>query len=165
MTPDGYANTGSMDIYGLENIVTYSGKHFNASFIGTYQKLAKSTNFLEYDGMIYAVPEVMLNASASRELNFLTKNLWIDAKASYKSRQKGKISNNFVFNNYDDMGNVPYSLNPSCIIDLGIRYSYKRFSANVWCYNLLNANYKLGGDRVPVPQAGRTVLATISFHL
>ena len=165
MTPDGYANTGSMDIYGLENIVTYSGKHFNASFIGTYQKLAKSTNFLEYDGMIYAVPEVMLNASASRELNFLTKNLWIDAKASYKSRQKGKISNNFVFNNYDDMGNVPYSLNPSCIIDLGIRYSYKRFSANVWCYNLLNTNYKLGGDRVPVPQAGRTVLASISFHL
>ena len=165
MTPDGYDNTGSMDIYGFENIVTYSGKHLNVNINGSYQRLAKSTNFLEYDGMIYAVPEVMINTIVSRELNFLTKNLWIDAKASYKSKQKGLISNNFVYKIYDDMGNTPYSLSPSCLVDLGVRYSHRRLSANVWCYNLLNTSYKLGGDRVPVPQAGRTFLATISLHL
>ena len=165
LTPDGYDNTGSMDIYGLENVVTYSGKHFIANFNGSYQKLVKSTNFLEHGGMIYAVPELMLNTIVSRELNFFTKNIWIDAKAMYKSKQKGLISNNFVYKIYDDMGNVPYSISPSCIVDLGIRYSYRKISANVWCYNLFNTNYKLGGDRVPVLQSGRTFLATISLHL
>ena len=165
MTPNGYDNTGSMDIYGLENIVTYSGKHLNVNINGSYQKLAKSTNFLEYAGMIYAVPEVMINTIISRELNFLTKNLWIYAKASYKSKQKGLISNNFVYKINNDMGSTPYSISPSCIVDLGVRYSHRIMSANVWCYNLLNTNYKLGGDRVPVPQAGRTFLVTISLHL
>ena len=116
-------------------------------------------------GMIYAVPEVMINTIISRELNFLTKNLWIYAKASYKSKQKGLISNNFVYKINNDMGSTPYSISPSCIVDLGVRYSHRIMSANVWCYNLLNTNYKLGGDRVPVPQAGRTFLVTISLHL
>ena len=51
------------------------------------------------------------------------------------------------------------------LANLGLRYSFKWFSVEASCYNLLNHKYLLGGDRVPVPQAGRMFLGTLHFKL
>ena len=55
---------------------------------------------------------------------------------------------------------------PSCFLaDLGFSYKWQMFELNVKCKNLFNHQYRLGGDRVPVLQEGRSLLATLSLTL
>ena len=57
-----------------------------------------------------------------------------------------------------------YVINGYLLADLGLRYSFKRFGVEASCYNLLNHKYLLGGDRVPVPQAGRMFFGTLHVN-
>ena len=56
-----------------------------------------------------------------------------------------------------------FVINGYFLADLGLRYQYKRIGIEAICYNLLDHRYLLGGDRLPVPQAGRMFLG--SLHL
>ncbi len=167
MLSTGYSNVGSLEMIGWENILQYKDPHFVAYFNATYQRLLSSENYATYTNNVAGVPDFFCNLNLEKELYPWVKNLWIGANISAKTKQTGKNSENFVFKgNYDtDVQQGSYKINGTCLFDLGLRYSLKSISLNLRCYNLFNTRYRLGGDRMPVLQAGRSILATIRVNM
>ncbi|WP_455636255.1 TonB-dependent receptor [Parabacteroides sp.] len=160
-----YENSGKLNMIGWENSLTYRIPHFTAWGNITYQHALDVDNYSATGNKIHAIPDFMFNVVAEKELYPLIKNLWVNAKLSAHSKQSSPISNSFVFKNYEPYINPEYRIPGYCLVDLGLRYSWNFMNFNLRCYNIFNTKYRLGGDRVPVLQAGRSMLATISFNI
>ena len=68
--------------------------------------------------------------------------------SNYNARNKSYLDEDFVIKGY-------------MLANVGLRYESNRFGVEASCYNLLDHRYVLGGDRVPVPQAGRMFFGTL----
>lgn len=166
LTTNKYTNSGKLNMLGWENSITYKIPHFYLHGNLTYQHVLNVENYAATGNKIHAVPNFMLHLVAEKELNPVAKNLWVNAQLSYYAEQLAPITNLFVNKNSSEIYSDPdYKIPGCCLVDLGLRYSWRSIDANVRCYNLFNTKYRLGGDRVPVLQAGRSILATVSFRL
>ena len=167
LTEFGYDNAGTVKTLGLEQVLRYQQKDFNLYASATYQP-ALSVEYVYSVGnsnKVHNTPEFIFQLITEKELNFV-KDLWLNLHLSYRSNQPAPYGNLMVFKEDD-----PYYTDDNFVIkgyllaNLGLRYSFKRLSVEASCYNLLNHQYLLGGDRVPVPQAGRMFLGTLHFKL
>lgn len=165
LSQNAYENSGKLNMIGWENSLVYKIPHFNTWGNITYQHALDIENYSSTGNKINAIPDFMFNLVAEKEFYPFIKNLWVSTRFSAYTKQITSISNTFIYK-----GNMPYSdpeyrIPGYCLVDLGLRYSWHFMDLNLRCYNLFNTKYKLGGDRVPILQAGRTFLTTISFNI
>lgn len=157
-----YANAGTVCNAGLENILTYDTPGLKARGTVYLQRV------LEVDGnsgeghTLYSVPDITTHLQVSKQL---FKSLWLVAKGSLTSKQTYIYPSNMVYRGGEGLVGTTVDL-PSCfLLDLGARYSWKWLDASLTCQNVLDHQYRLGGDRMPVLQQGATILGTLSVHL
>ena len=111
---------------------------------------------------MYNTPEFIMQLITEKELPFF-KGFWANLHLSYRSNQPVLIKNSMVFKDGASLVGKEMTINGFLLANLGLRYQYKILEVEASCYNLFNHQYLLGGDRVPVPQAGRMFLG--AFHL
>ncbi|WP_288736150.1 TonB-dependent receptor [uncultured Parabacteroides sp.] len=163
---DKYTNSGKLNMLGWENGLTYRGSNFHLLGNFAYQYVLDAKNYSATNNKIHAVPNFMLHVIAEKSLYPFIKKIWINAQISCYTKRLSPISNTYIYKgNTDKYINTDLELPGYCLMDLGMRYSWNFFNFNLRCSNILNKKYRLGGDRVPLLQAGRSVLATISFKL
>ena len=166
LTESGYDNAGTVKTLGLEQVLRYQQKDFNLYASATYQP-ALSVEYVYSVGnsnKVHNTPEFIFQLVTAKELNFV-KNLWLNLHLSYRSNQPAPYGSIMVFKDGDFYTDDYFVIKGYLLANLGLRYSFKWFSVEASCYNLLNHKYLLGGDRVPVPQAGRMFLGTLHFKL
>ena len=114
---------------------------------------------------IHNTPEFIFQLITEKELNF-AKGLWLNLHLNYRSNQPAPpFGGLMVIKDDEPYLDEDFVIKGYLLANLGLRYTFKQFSAEVSCYNLLNHKYLLGGDRVPVPQAGRMFLGTLHVKL
>ena len=166
LTAVGYDNAGTVKTLGLEQVLRYQQQDFNLYASATYQP----TLSVEYmyssqkNDKIHNTPEFIFQLITEKELNF-AKGLWLNLHLNYRSNQPAPYGNLMVIKDDEPYLDEDFVIKGYLLANLGLRYTFKQFSAEVSCYNLLNHKYLLGGDRVPVPQAGRMFLGTLHVKL
>ena len=160
-----YENSGKLDMLGWENSLTFQIPHFKTWANFAYQRVLSVENYSATGHNIHAVPNFMFNLVAEKELHPFLKNLWLNVKLSAYTSQFTPIANTFLYKGDAAFADPDYEIPGYCLLDAGLRYAWRFMEFKFRCYNLLNTEYKNGGDRAPVPQAGRSVLATITFNI
>ena len=165
LTESGYSNAGTVKTLGFEQVLRYQQKDFNLYASASYQPALSVEYFhsAEKRDKVLNTPEFIVQLITEKELTFV-KGLWLNLHLSYRSNQPIMIGNPMVVKDGASLVGEKYVINGYLLADLGLRYSFKRFGVEASCYNLLNHKYLLGGDRVPVPQAGRMFFGTLHVN-
>ena len=156
-----YTNSGVVKSIGLENTLSYNHKNWNVR--GTlYMHTVIDADGLSASGnKFYSVPNLSAHLQASK---MLFRNFWLMTNFSFSTKNDFKYPD-YIFLNGQPIGAEVKEL-PSCFLaDVGATYRWKFLELNVKCKNIFNHQYRLGGDRVPVLQEGRSILATLSINL
>lgn len=156
-----YTNSGVVKSIGLENTLSYNHKNWNVR--GTlYMHTVVDADGLSASGnKFYSVPNLSAHLQASK---MLFRNFWLMTNFSFSTKNDFKYPD-YIFLNGQPIGAEVKEL-PSCFLaDVGATYRWKFLELNVKCKNIFNHQYRLGGDRVPVLQEGRSILATLSINL
>lgn len=156
-----YDNSGVVKAWGLENILTY--KYNNWTIRGTFymHKVIDAEGFSATDDEIYSIPDLTAHLQASK---MIFRNFRLMTNLSYSSKCHFKYPDYICLNGNPIGGEVREYPN-YLLVDVGANYQWKMFEVNVKCKNLFNHQYRLCGDRVPVLQEGRSILATLSINL
>jgi outer membrane receptor for ferrienterochelin and colicin len=156
-----YINSGVVKAIGLENTLSYN--YMNWIIRGTlYIHTVIDADDLSASGnKFYSVPNLSAHLQASK---MLFRNFWLMTNFSFSTK------NDFKYPDYSFLNGLPIGSEvkelPSCFLaDVGATYKWKFLELNVKCKNIFNHQYRLGGDRVPVLQEGRSILATLSINL
>lgn len=164
LTNEGYKNAGTIKTLGLEQVLRYQQKDFNLYASAAYQP-ALSVKYVQgqENGKVLYTPEFIAQLIANKELNFL-EGLWLNLHLSYRTSQPAPCSSFFLFKNGVPYVDEEFVLPGHFLADCGLRYVQKNFELDISCHNLLNHIYLLGGDRAPIPQAGRTFMGTLRLN-
>ncbi len=156
-----YENSGVVKAWGLENILTY--KYNNWTVRGTLymHKVIDAEGFSATDDEIYSIPDLTAHLQASK---MIFRNFWLMTNLSYSSKCHFKYPD-YIYLNGNPIGGEVREYPNYLLVDVGANYRWKMFEVNVKCKNLFNHQYRLCGDRVPVLQEGRSILATLSINL
>lgn len=157
-----YVNTGAIKSIGIENVIKYDIKGFNLHANVSLQRVLSGAPTLVTFHSIYNSPNVITRFMAAKSI---VKNLWLIAKPSFYTKQTASMMQKVAMRGTepasDEVCNIPANL----LLDAGIRYDHKKFELSLYSYNLFNHKYRLGGDRTPVLQPGRTLVGTITYKL
>lgn len=164
LASDGYNNSGRLDILGIENTFNYKIPHFLLHGNFSYQYVVDVKNYSAVKKNINSIPSLTFNLIAAKEIVPFIKNLWLSAKTSVYSKRYTSINNPFIYINGNKYSNEKYEMPAYCIVDLGLRYSWKSYDVSLFCYNVFNTQYRYGGDRVPVLQPGRNALFSVTVN-
>ena len=164
LTELGYSNAGTIKTLGLEQNLRYQQKDLRIYASAIYQPAlsVKYINDETKENKVYNTPEFIMQLITEKELPFF-KGFWANLHLSYRSNQPVLIKNSMVFKDGASLVGKEMTINGFLLANLGLRYQYKMLEVEASCYNLFSHQYLLGGDRVPVPQAGRMFLG--AFHL
>ena len=156
-----YTNAGIVKAVGMEHILTFrNDSHLLRATLYAH-KVISSDGYSATDNEIYSIPNYTVHLLASKRLFH---NFWLMSNFSFTSKCHFMLPD-YIFMQGEYVGGTIREL-PSCFLaDLGFSYKWQMFELNVKCKNLFNNQYRLGGDRVPVLQEGRSLLATLSLTL
>lgn len=157
--------SGTLDMFGLESILSFNKSHTIATTNLIFQKKIKAKNYMTTSSHVNAVPDFVCHAMIEKELHFLVKGLWFGTHVSYTTKQLGQMASNFVYKGVESLANQQYEIPSACIVDGSIRYYHQNYELSFKCYNLLNSQFRLSGHRTPILQQGRNFLATLSINL
>lgn len=157
--------SGKFDMLGLENTLAYKDKHSVANASIIFQKKVEAKNYTTKGKHVNAVPDFVCNLIMGREVYRLVKNLWLETKVSYNSKQTGYIVKNYLHEGDAQYMNEPYEIPSLFLWDAGIRYVRYWGEFGFRCYNIINTKYRLGGHLAPILQPGRTFMASFTINL
>lgn len=156
-----YTNAGVVKAVGMEHILTYHPSDWLLRATLYTHKVINSDGFNATDDEIYSIPDFTAHFQASK---MLFRNFWLISNLSYTSKSNFKFPD-YIYMNGESIGGSVREF-PTCfLVDLGASYKWKMMELSVKCKNIFNHKYRIGGDRVPVLQEGRSLLATLSLSL
>lgn len=161
LTSVSYLNSGCLKSMGLEHSLTYQHKGTDIHANLYMQRSMQSSGYHADAHDIYAVPNVTFHILGSQKL---TKGLSVNASMGISSRQKFLFYNVDVYQNDECLAGKVLNLPTYCLVNLGARYEWKRVELVCNVKNVFNHLYRLGGDRIPIYQEGRTFLTTVSYQ-
>jgi len=151
-----YLNGGTLNNFGTELSLHYTGKKFQAEGNLTWQRVLK-TVFYQYamDHNMANIPAFMSNVVLQYEV---VKGLKVHTHLTGYGRQHSRTTNYFT-------NEVTEHVLPGrVIVDLGINYGYKNFGVGLNCYNLFNTKYEQGGVSTGfIRQQGFWLMGEISY--
>ena len=151
-----YLNGGTMNNFGTELSLHYTGKKFQAEGNLTWQRVLE-TVFYQYamDHNMANIPAFMSNVVLQYEV---VKGLKVHTHLTGYGRQHSQTTNYFT-------NEVTEHVLPGrVIVDLGINYGYKKFGVGLNCHNLFNTKYEQGGVSTGfIRQQGFWLMGEISY--
>ena len=157
-----YDNNGTVKTLGMEHVFSYATPGFKARATAYLQRVMELETYVGEGHSLYSVPNVTTHLQLSKQL---IPGFWIIGKGIFTSEQKFMYVSGMTYRNGESLQGNIINLPATFLLDLGARYSWNWLEASVNCQNVLNHQYRLGGDRIPVLQQGTTLLATLSVHL
>ena len=162
MSLGSYDNNGTVKTLGMEHVFSYATPGFKARATAYLQRVMELETYVGEGHSLYSVPNVTTHLQLSKQL---IPGFWIIGKGIFTSEQKFMYVSGMTYRNGESLQGNIINLPATFLLDLGARYSWNWLEASVNCQNVLNHQYRLGGDRIPVLQQGTTLLATLSVHL
>ena len=160
-----YTNSGSLKVWGLENVLTYDRKRWYLQMNMTYQRVIESENYIVTNSQITGVPDFKLNIIGRYRL--ISNDKWrmnLRANVQVLSKQYSPISLPTVFIGENNVMNPEYQIDGRVIVNSGIDCQYSKIKASVDLYNMLNKDYYQGGSFIlPIPQQKFNFLAKVSY--
>ena len=160
-----YTNSGSLKVWGLENVLTYDRKRWYLQLNMTYQRVIESENYIVTNSQITGVPDFKLNIIGRYRL--ISNDKWrmnLRANVQVFSKQYSPISLPTVFIGENNVMNPEYQIDGRVIVNSGIDCQYSKIKASIDLYNMLNKDYYQGGSFIlPIPQQKFNFLAKVSY--
>ena len=151
-----YLNGGTLNNFGTELSLHYTGKKFQAEGNLTWQRVLETVFYQYAMGHNMAnIPAFMSNVVLQYEV---LKGLKVHTHLTGYGRQHSQTTNWFT-NEVTE-----HELPGRVIVDLGINYGIKNFGVGLNCHNLLNTKYEQGGVSTGfIRQQGLWLMAEISY--
>lgn len=151
-----YLNGGSLNNFGTELSLHYTGKKFQAEGNLTWQRVLGAENYqYAIDNNMANIPAFMSNVVLQYEV---LKGLKVHTHLTALGRQHSQTTNWFTYEITE------HELPGRVLMDLGVNYGYKQFGIGVNCHNLFNKKYEQGGVSTGfIRQQGRWLLVDLSY--
>lgn len=162
-----YYNTGKLDLIGIENILSYTGKNLMVTCNMSYQYVLNAEHYSSKNHQIYDVPSFSGNLITAAKIFSLPheQSFWLRGNLSVYSSQLSPISG---IKGIGSFISLPDNREKArAILNIGGSYHWKKLELSVQCYNLLNTHYRQGGSSLiyDIPQQGRSFLAKIAYTI
>lgn len=157
-----YMNAGSLDLFGVENSLSYTPPGWEVYANLTYQRVLRSENYIATGNSVNGIPAVAMNMVLAKSV-FRNKkhSLWINAGLSCYSRQHMPVSAYRDGVIYEDS---EYVIKGSAILDLGLRYACRKFETSLTCGNVFDIWYTRASlYDIDVPQQGRSLMWKLKY--
>jgi len=155
-------NSGQLKNAGIEATVRYTNQRLSGALNLYYCHNIKCEDYYynDLEETVTAVPHFTMNLHGAYKLiQTASHELKIYGHASYIGRRL----------NQTEYLKDDYYVKAQALFDLGIKYSYRqRMDISLDCENLLNSDRYLCGpleNMHPIFQRGRTLMASIAFHI
>ena len=157
-----YTNAGFLNLFGVENSFSYTPPGLDIRMNLTYQRVLDSQNYSVTGSKINGVPAISMNLVVSKSLLQRAKqSLWATASLSCYSKQNMPVSGIKDGVSYTDLN---YKIKASSIVDLALRYKFKRIETSLVCKNLLDTRYtRASSYDIDVQQQGRSFMWKIGY--
>lgn len=160
---DDYVNTnkGKLTNVGAEVTARYAYKRLSASLLlyYCYDASAESYYYNKSKKLVYGVPHFTVNLHAGYFLlQGKTHELKVDGHATYTGKKM----------NYSEMAEDDFYVDSSLLLDLGIKYRYKkRLQLSLDGENIFDTDHYICGPNyqyAPKLQRGRSLMASIAYQ-
>lgn len=157
-----YSNAGSLELFGIENSLSYATSKFIARMNLTYQQVLKSDKYCVTGDKVDAIPALTMNLVLSRSVFSTPKQaLWTHGSLSCYSSQNMPVAAVRDGKEYTD---ETYKIKGTALLNATLRYKYGRLETSLACNNILNTCYTRGSlYKIDVPQLGRNVMWKIIY--
>ena len=159
-----YQNAGSLNLFGVENVLSYSGNRFRGHLNVTYQQVLEATNYSTTGNRVNSIPSLTANMVVSKSL-FQKKrqSLWATMKLAYSSEQVMSVNS---FRDGASFKDEEYKLGATLIPDVSLSYTMANLGICFQCKNLFDKYYTRGTlYNIDVPQLSRQWLITAKLNL
>ncbi|WP_459188442.1 TonB-dependent receptor plug domain-containing protein [Parabacteroides sp. APC149_11_2_Y6] len=158
---------GKLNLIGLENILSYTGKNLMVTCNMSYQHVLSAEHYSSDKHQIYDIPSFSGNLIAAAKIFSLPheQSFWLRGNLSVYSSQLSPILGS---KDIDTMISLPDNKEKArAILNIGGSYHWKKLELSVQCYNLLNTYYRQGGSSLKhdIPQQGRSFIAKIAYTI
>lgn len=158
-----YSNAGSLDLVGWENSLSFTPPGWQVYANFTWQRVLKSRNYIVTGHRVNGIPSVVLNVVAARSLFRRGAHaLWLHAGLSCYSRQQMSVS---AYRDGVPYVDDDYLIPGSAILNLGLRYRFRRVETSFSCSNVFDTWYTRASlYDIDVPQSGRSLTWDVSYQ-
>jgi len=160
-----YTNAGHVKLIGIENSLKYLSKHSLATLTMSYQHVLSSRDADVTGHHMNDVPDFIANA-LYRYRCFDNKfgKLSLRANATFYSSQYSPIVSSSVYNANGQVYLPDNKISARVTFNAGADYTYHRATLALSVYNVLGKDYVQGGSsNIPMPQEGRSIMATLTY--
>lgn len=157
-----YSNAGSLELFGIENSLSYTASKFRARMNLTYQRVLKSDKYCVTGSKVDAIPAITMNLVLSRSVFSTPKqSLWGHGSLSCYSSQNMPVS---AVRDGKEYADEAYKIKGNTLLNATLHYKYGRLETSLTCNNILNTCYTRGSlYKIDVPQLGRNVMWKIIY--
>ena len=157
-----YSNAGSLELFGIENSLSYTASKFRARMNLTYQRVLKSDKYCVTGNKVDAIPAITMNLVLSRSIFSTSKqSLWGHGSLSCYSSQNMPVS---AVRDGKEYADEAYKIKGTALLNATLHYKYGRLDTNLSCNNILNTCYTRGSlYKIDVLQLGRNVMWKIKY--
>ena len=158
-----YSNAGSLELFGLENSLSYASSLLTARMNFTYQRVLKSDKYCVTGNKVDAIPAITMNMVVSKSvISNQYHSLWIHGSLFCYSSQNMPVSAYMDGVKYEDKN---YRIKGTALLNMGLNYKYGKLETVFSCNNILNTEYTRGSlYNIDVPQLGRNVMWKIKYY-
>lgn len=157
-----YSNAGSLNLFGVESSLSYTPKGAAVRLNLTYQRVLESENYIVTGSRVDGIPAVTMNLVASKSVFQNERHsLWGHATLTCYSEQTMPVSAYLDGKLYE---NDHYRIRGSCILNLSLRYRFRKMETSLTCNNVFGTYYTRAGlYDIDVPQPGRELMWKIDY--
>ncbi len=152
-----YSNAGSLELFGLENSLSYTSSGLTARMNLTYQRVLKSDKYCVTGDKVDAIPAVTMNMVVSQSIFSNSRHsLWGHGSLSCYSSQNMPVS---AYKDGVEYKDENYRIKATALFNVGLNYKCGNLETSFSCSNILNTSYTRGSlYNIDVPQLGRNVM-------
>jgi len=165
-----FSNTGKINMLGIENVLQYTSDNTLANLNLTYQYPTRVENFSSDAHNVSNVPKFIANLTAAQRCinSKRAGQLWVRANMHMQSAMECLNNDLFIWvmASMSDISVIPTITQQAfAIFGAGVEWRLPfGLTASVDTYNLLNTDYRIGGQlQDGVPGAGFSLLGKLSY--
>ena len=158
-----YINGGVLQTMGWENSFQYQTPRFFSNLNLTFQRALSAKNYNMSDHRIYNVPNWYMNLSVNGNiLKRSNHEVWLYANGRITGKQLSPINN--VLIGGELVTDLDNELPALFLMNMGMRYRFKKIELELATYNLFDKTYYQGGSTpVPYIQQGFSMMGTLRY--
>ena len=154
-----YNNAGKMHNMGLELSAMYKSNRLTLSANGTWQRVLDFEYYKANEHYVYNIPSLTANVIAEYKLSNLFS---IHANMLYTSKQTSL----FEMPSAEGFYVEEIEIDPRALLNMGVRFEYKKLGIDFNIHNLTNKKYVQGGTSIaPIRQQGLWFIAELSYKI